>query len=568
MTRCRHFLSLAAGLALGALALGAAEPKVVTLPPFLVEETTKPLPWRYADVGGLEVLSSCSERFTRELVANHHRLRVLLGELLPPALQWRTTEKRLLLFVDSAQQPPTSQEVVAQMLLSSVDPQALENSVVPLDDGKLRRRPLPPRYSFLPNLRLWDRDAQALFAVVKESEFEANRVALTPEYVAYLLQNRLPALPPWFVSGVLTLFTRAKFTEDALTLERLDWLSAEGSAALLGGAAANRPLLPLADFFAGDLASGEAARDPDALSLWQAQAALFVRWGLGGRGAPRRTALWTFVERAALEPVTETLFRDCFGLDYATAHAQLTAHLPEAMRDRLALRPAQRPRLPEYAVRPASEVDIARIKGDWERLEIGFVKTQFPALTPKYLEQARRTLMRAYDRGSRDPQLLAVLGLCEVDGGNDPAAREFLEAAAASGRPLRSRAWFELARLRFAARGGGRAGAAPRLTSEQAGDVLAPLLAAREQEPPLVEGYALMAELWMASAQAPTRAQLDVLAEGVRIFPKHAELVHRTAELNLRHGFTDVARWQITLGLTLAPDAATRARFEALQKRL
>ena len=57
---------------------------------------------------------------------------------------------------------------------------------------------MPPRYTFLPNLRLWDRDAQALFAIVRESEFDANRVALSPEYIAYILRNRLPALPPWY----------------------------------------------------------------------------------------------------------------------------------------------------------------------------------------------------------------------------------------------------------------------------------------------------------------------------------------------------------------------------------
>src|SRR5207249_3980808 len=141
----------------------------------LVEEAAKGLPWRYADVAGLEVLSCCSERLTRELIANHHRLHVLLGELLPPALQLKMTEKRTLLFVDSAQQPPTSQEVVAHMALTAAEQQRLDDAVVPLDDGRLRRRPPPTRYTFLPNLRLWDRDAQALFAIVRESEFDPNR---------------------------------------------------------------------------------------------------------------------------------------------------------------------------------------------------------------------------------------------------------------------------------------------------------------------------------------------------------------------------------------------------------
>jgi hypothetical protein len=59
-----------------------------------------------------------------------------------------------------------------------------------------------------------------------------------------------------------------------------------------------------------------------------------------------------------------------------------------------------------------------------------------------------------------------------------------------------------------------------------------------------------------------------VLEEGVRTFPRHTELVYRTAELNVRHGFTDTARWLITLGLTFAPEAAARTRFEALQARV
>ena len=567
MSCCRPLFLLAAGLMLGASAAGAAEANVVALPPFLVEETTKPLPWRYADVAGLEVLSTCPDRFTRELIANHHRLHALLGELLPPMLQLSTTEERILLFVDSAHQPPTSQEVVAQMALTAAEQDRLDNVAEPIDDGRLRRRPPPPRYTYLPNLRLWDRDAQALFAIVRESEFEANRVALTPDYIAYILRNRLPALPPWFISGVLKLFSRARFTEDTLTLDRLDWLSETGSAALQTGPAANRALLPLADFFVGELSQSDPAQG-EALSLWQAQAALFIRWGLGGRGAPRRAALWRFTERAAVEPVTESLFQECFGLDFATAQKQLTAYLPEAIRDRLALRPAQRPRLPDYLLRPANEVEIARIKGDWERLEIGYVKVQFPVLVQKYLEQARRTLMRAYDRGCRDPRLLAVIGLCEVDAGNDVAAREFLEDAAARTKTLRSRAWFELGRLRFAALSAQYAGAKPALTPDQANEVFTPLLATRGQNPPLAEVYELMAEVWAVCAQAPTRAQLAVLEEGVRTFPHRTELVYRTAELNIRHGFMDTARWLITLGLTLTSDVTARTRFEGLQTRV
>ena len=81
----------------------------------------------------------------------------------------------------------------------------------------------------------------------------------------------------------------------------------------------------------------------------------------------------------------------------------------------------------------------------------------------------------------------------------------------------------------------------------------------------MVEGYVLLAEAWAASSEPPGRDDLAVLESGVRLFPHHSDLVYRTAELNVRHGFAESARWLITLGLTLASDPAGRARFEALQ---
>ena len=121
MSQRRNFLLQAAGWVLGSWLAGAAESRVVALPPFLVEEKADALAWLYADVAGVEVLSSCSERLTRELIANHHRLHTLLAELLPLELQLRTTEKQALIFVDSTHQPATSPEVVAQLALTSAE---------------------------------------------------------------------------------------------------------------------------------------------------------------------------------------------------------------------------------------------------------------------------------------------------------------------------------------------------------------------------------------------------------------------------------------------------------------
>jgi hypothetical protein len=257
------------------------------------------------------------------------------------------------------------------------------------------------------------------------------------------------------------------------------------------------------------------------------------------------------------------LFQECFGLRFAAVGEQLTAYLPVAVRKPLRLRLERSWKPPELRLRNASEEEIARIKGDWERLEIAFVRNKTPELAPKYLEQARRTLMRAYEHDERTPGLLAVLGLCEVDAGNDAGARGILEAAAAGGM-VRPRAWFELARLRFAEYRAHPAAAGGKLSVEQAADVLTPLFRARSQLPPLAAVYELIAGVWLDCAIKPTRGHLAVLDEGVHLFPRRVELVYRAAELYAQNGFAAEAATLVQLGRQIAPDDATRARFTRL----
>ncbi|HUR57955.1 MAG TPA: hypothetical protein VM029_09625, partial [Opitutaceae bacterium] len=181
--------------------------------------------------------------------------------------------------------------------------------------------------------------------------------------------------------------------------------------------------------------------------------------------------------------------------------------------------------------------------------------------------QARRTLKRGYDRGERDPRLLAVLGLCESEAGDEVAAREYLEAAVRIG-PVRPRANYELARLRLAEFKASPAGTGGRLSVSQTADVLRPLFAARADQPPLPEVYELIAEAWAHSESKPTRAHLAVLHEGVRLFPRRIELVLRGAELHLKHGYDDAATTLIDVAVLVADDDAARKRIAALQQQL
>jgi hypothetical protein len=497
------------------------------------------------------------------VVEAHVQLHQLLAEILPPQFHVRMSVPRALIVYDEELQPAASKEVIARMLRSSAPlPEFPE-----LPGRGLRMPASQQRYSFLPNLRLWDRDSMAVFMIVRRDDFDADRLSLTHDYVSFLVKSRVPSLPPWFVHGFLTLHRQIAYGGRRLTLEPLRWISAAHTDALKKDPKTAPPVLPLDEFLALRLVTPDPAATYTRAEAWQAQAALFTRWGLEANEGAHRAGFWKFAERSALEGVSEALFQECFGFDFASAHAQLTAYLPQAVRRTAHFRPARMPKPPPLILRNASDGQIARIKGDWERLEVPYVKSISADLAPKYLEQARRTLKRGYDRDERDPGLLAVLGLCECDAGNDAAAREYLEAAVRIG-PVRPRAQYELARLRLAEFRTLPGGGVNRLGVKQTAEVLHPLFAARAGLPPLPEVYELIAATWAASEATPTRRHLAVLDEGIRLFPRRVELVLASAELYLRHGFHDTAEALIDVGLRITDDTAVRERLTALHRQL
>ena len=554
-------------LAPGAPLAAADADTPVALPPFLVEEAAKGPPWRYGQAAGYEILSRCDDATTRRVVAVHHRLQEMLAAILPVSLQVTWSQPRALILYDEELQPKASQEVIARLLRPAAEVPVIEPD---LGGGRglagLRVAPVPPRIRFLPNLRLWDSDGMTVFMIVRRDGFDPDRLALTHDYVAFLVRSRVPALPVWFVTGFLSLYRELRYDGGELRAEGFTWVSEQQTDAWKRDPRTAAPVVPLADFFRGAMPPAENAAYSQ-FKHWQAQAALLVRWGLDTRDRRRAAGFVRFVERAAADGVTEALFEECLGLSWAEAHAQLTAFLGAAVRRGQVFRPERLGKLPAFTLANATDAQLARIKGDWERLEVAHVRTIAADLEQKYLEQARRTLRRGYERDPVDPALLAVLGLCEIDGGNPAGAREFLESAFRLG-PVRPRAAYELARLRFAESRAAPAGTNGRLDATQLADVLRPLFSARQAQPPLAEVYALIAEGWEASATPPTRGHLAVLDEGVQLFPRQLPLVLRAVELNRRHGFKAEAARIAAFAAELAVDATARDRLLALRDEL
>jgi hypothetical protein len=162
--------------------------------------------------------------------------------------------------------------------------------------------------------------------------------------------------------------------------------------------------------------------------------------------------------------------------------------------------------------------------------------------------------------------LLAALGLQERGAGEPARARKFLEAAVRA-KAIRPRAYLELARLRFAD-AAAQPAAGEKFSPEQTAAILSVLFAARSQPPPLPEVYEAIGDAWDRCVVSPTAAHLAVLDEGVRYFPRNATLVYQDAALKTKSGLPADAAGLVDLGLRIAPDGATRDKFETLKATL
>lgn len=567
LPRCR-LLSLLAVLMLAGFRLAAedtppasapaaAPERVVELPPLMVAESTNGPPWHYLETPDLEVLARCSDTATVHFVEEWRRLQYLLTVLVPQDMLAHRSVPDIAVIYNEETKPTVAQEVVTDLLRDEKETKG-ENK----EEGRRGKRDV--RYSSMPNLRLSDRDSTASFFIIEERNFTGTSLALTTDYIRAALRTRAPAPPTWFVEGFVELYDKGDYEHSPITFGPVEWGSETDTKNLKSDPDYPRTLVPLADFFTQPPPTAAAET-----ALWRSQAALFLRWAMDGENHPRREALWQFVTRISAGGfVTEDMFRECFGLGYVDAQERLSDYLASAVIGSVHFDPGKPTPLPKLTPRLANDADIARVKGDLERLEITWVKSRYPQLTQKYVEQARRTFARAYDKGLRDPRLLAVMGLCEVDAGNDDGARKYLESALRGGGTLRPRASYELARLRYAEAKKKPGAPNDRLSAEQATDVLQPLANSRKALPPLLETYALTADVWSRSVPAFTRQNLTFLEEGVAYFPRNVPLIYQAAWLNARQGFTAEADALITRGLNAGADAAFRTRLEQLRSKL
>ena len=180
---------------------------------------------------------------------------------------------------------------------------------------------------------------------------------------------------------------------------------------------------PPATWWDGGL--GADNRKPDERARRAATCALFARWGMYAEDGKHHDGFWRFAAQACAQPVTEEVFRECFGLGYDETCAELGWYLPIAVGE-TATRKIAPLKPPKIRLHAATTAEVARVRGDWERGEASLLAAHFPEIAAKYRAKAGRTLRTAYAAEPNDPRLAAVLGLYEFETGENSRAAETL----------------------------------------------------------------------------------------------------------------------------------------------
>jgi len=570
----------------GAFAITRVEAdRIVRLPPYLVEGNRDTRRWKYAAIPGFEALSCCSTKDTEDVMGEVHREQAWFDQIVPPGLQGMgSVPTRLILFSDDAKK--TISENVSSLAGEYDSRLRLKLAEAGLQIPHVTK-------GLIPQVKLWDEDSTAVDMVLRYLGADSRRnLSFQLDYVLFLLARRAPPLPSWYIEGVLRLYQSrgagpragpsgtvvpvmvglrggmsVEFGPGAGSLSPqrqvflpVTWVAPgvtdliREDPSLAGRVAPLRDLLagpppaarapgtpgevraeePSPDQARGILAQGAGKDSPWRRDLWASEALLFVRWALDDPSFERRHALWKLVARAGSGPVDEAMFRDCFGMGFDEADAQLAGYLGDAVARRFVLIPESPVDYPFIDVEGATEAQSSRVLGDWERMEYEFVRESHPEFAAAYARQAARTFQDAYDDGVRDPEFLAAFGIYECTVGDDARAAGYLEAAVHAGA-ARPRAFVELARIRYGEAIANPTGPGRWLGAAQVASVLGLIRAAGTLEPRQLAGYAAAADV-LAHAAAPSAGDLGILDEGVRCFPYDSRLALERDRLRARLG--------------------------------
>ncbi len=510
----------------------AAADEVTVLDPVFVDAGTSS-PWRHASAPGFEVLSRCSDDFTRDFARALGRSAAARLAVLPRGFWGELPTPMKMVLYDS--EPVRA---AGRPWGSPIDLAWAPEDGALIGSGAIR-------HSYPQTLG--DGDEFINCGNYHDLAADSATLSVDPDS-AILLDCRVPHLPAWFIRGMVgshgifpnrrivaqasgptVVLPNALWTTTAETVELQD----EARAAAEGKKFARKehPMIALDRLFAGAYPEGQA-------ELSDAEAALLVRWGLFGPCG--RKAFLEFVDASTREPPSEDLFRRHLGIGYDEALRDLGAYLPQSTVASLTV-PMEEPARAPVRVRDATDAEVARILGAWGQFEGRSTSIRDADYRRECSERADRLFKRVEERREGDPLFLAEYGLhARQSGDNTRAARALGDAARAG--VTRPRAYLELARLTLDQALPADMQGVGDLDPASYEAILALLDTARIQMPSLKGSYYLLARVFEHAPTRPKRADLGALDGALALFPQDTALAYQVASTFRRLGYGPEAR--------------------------
>lgn len=584
------WVGLLGGLALTASAqpANADAGPAVQLPAMTVTDSSllpKPESWRYALTPEFEILANCGDGATQRTYRDLITFRRAIG-VVWPALQTRTSSRTALILCGRGDK------------FRDFVPDDTTAGVVGTASLSLRRGHEAAIVLNLQTKSLELTNATAGNGAALDVTTMAGTVALNGgggatvdvnvdtsqqlhrEYVHFLFSRMNPRPAPWLEEGLAQLLASMSISKTEIVFGQVPDPNRVSTALQSIGDTANglQPadpgeesvtagtteegafnqslngvgLMPLDQVFAVKADSPVARMSIG--SKWSAECWLFVHMCLYGDNGEFKEGFAKFVARSQHEPITEDLFKQCFGKSYSKMLGECRSYQQTTQYKYSRFKGGHFPDVPDIALAAATDAQVGRIKGQALRLA-------------GHKDLAHGTLVAPYVRGSRDPDLIAAIGLDDVADGRTERGMTFLDRAV-NLKTSQFEAYDTLGKLRLEAAEAKPQGADGKLSTAQLIGVLKPVFAGRATGARFAEAYETIARAWDRSETSPSVDNLKVINEGVGRYPSDSELVYLDATLHARIGENAEAAKLADLGAETAPDAATKTRFASLKTTL
>lgn len=545
---------------------------VVDLPTFTVTEARdlpEPEAWRYARVGPFEVLSNASDRTAARLVEDFQRFQQAISVAWPAAANAEARPTSLIIcarknafapFRPSIGETPDAGAITATYSNADMGAIALDLETKQLD--LYASTPVDAAESVAP-VSATDPGASATGGEELETiggglpTFVVDHYTqLYRAYIHYVLGQTKPRAPAWLDEGLAQILMKVQFSPTRIALGKIEDPNEVSPTGTLEDRDFNqffkqRSFMPLAEMLAVDHDSAT-ARQPLG-SVWAKQCYAFVHWGLFGEDGRNQPAFLKFVAQSYAGKTDEATIKACFGKSSDSLLTDLRGYVGFTVYRRSEYRTAKGQKFPEptpVVFRDATQGEVGRIKG--EAFQLAGNSTL-----------ARTTLIDAYRRGERDPELLASLGLQEQTVGERARAITFLDAAIKA-KTTRARAYVERARLRLNDTKPAANTPPAKLTTEQYADVTGWLRTAEPMAGSSPDLYYVLGETLERAPTPPTRDDVVPLVRGAVRFPKDMRLVFIAARQAASVEMAKEARALCEHGLKYASAPTLRERFQTI----